>query len=225
MSEVRERQLLRFKRSWPRLFLGFGFVIVLAFVMVVLPVLWKRMKAGRILNEVRVEHWSSVNFEKAREISERYGGQPGILGRQNVPCSASSCRFDIAVSNFPMDYLRLAPKTGFHVSIHVRNNRVTAVSSDLLSTILGGSPPQLAPLGADVIEDIEQTDPSAPAFRLTLDTDSVSGASTINVALNALATAEERKAAYDFNLGCLTKLGGCKQAGDFLPRAAAMVSR
>jgi hypothetical protein len=193
--------------------------------MIVLPAFWKRMKAGRILNEVRAERWSSVNFEEAKEISERFGGRPGIFGRQGVPCSASSCRFDIAVSNFPMDYLHLAPKTGFYVSIHVQNNRVTAVSSDLLSITLGGSPPQPAPLGADVVEDIVQTDPSAPGFRPMLNTDSVAGASTTRVALNASATAEERRAAYDFNLGCLTKLGGCKRAEDFLPRAAGMVPR
>jgi len=193
--------------------------------MIVLPVWWKRTKAERILSEIRVEHWSSVNFEEAREISQRYGGHPGIFGRQNMPCSASSCRFDIAVSNFPLDYLHLAPKTGFYVSIHLKDDRVTAVSSDLLSTILSGSSFQPAPLGADVIEDIVQTDSSAPGFLSTLSTDSVSGASTINVALNASATREERQAAYDFNLGCLTKLSGCKQAGDFLPRAAGMVSR
>jgi hypothetical protein len=152
------------------------------------------MKAGRLLNVVRAERWSSVNFEKAKAISERYGGQPGIFGCQSVSCSANSCRFDIAVSNFPMDYLHLAPKTGFCVSINVQNDRVTAVSSDLFSIILGGSPLEPAPLGAHVVEDVVQTDPSAPGFRSTLNTDSVAGASTINVALNPSATAEERRA-------------------------------
>jgi hypothetical protein len=30
-------------------------VLVLAFLMIALPVFWKRMKAGRLLNEVRAE--------------------------------------------------------------------------------------------------------------------------------------------------------------------------
>ncbi|HUA14932.1 MAG TPA: hypothetical protein VMG31_06520 [Verrucomicrobiae bacterium] len=203
-----------------RLFLRLGFVLILAFLMVVLPVSWKHMKAGRILNEIRAERWSSVNFEKAKEISEKYGGHPGLFGREGLPCNADSCRFDIVVSNFPMDYLHLAPKTSFDVSIHVQSNRVTAVSSDLLSRILGGSPAGPAPLGADVVENIGQTDPSAPAFLWNINTDTVAGASTINVALNPSATAEQRRAAYNFNLGCLTKLGGCKSPGDFLPRRA-----
>lgn len=211
--------MLHLNKVQLRLFLWFGLVLVLAFLMVVLPVFRKRVEAGRILNEVRNERWSSVNFEKAREISERYGGHPGIFGRDNASCAASSCRFDIAVSNFPMDYLHLAPKTGFYVSIHLQNNRVTTISSDLLSTIIGGSPPQPAPLGATVVEDIGETGISAPGFRSAVSTDRVAGASTINVALNASATAAERRTAYDFNLSCLTKLGGCKYAGDFLPRA------
>jgi hypothetical protein len=190
--------------------------------MIALPVFWKRMKAGRLLNEVRAERWSSVNFEKAKEISERYGGHPGIFGRQGVPCSVNTCRFDIAVSNFPMNYLHLAPKTAFYVSLHLQMDRVTAVSSDLLSTVIGGSPPQPAPLGATVVEDIGET--ASPGFRSTLNTDAVAGASTISVALNASATSEERRTAYDFDLGCLTKLGGCKHAGDFLPRAVGMAN-
>ena len=193
--------------------------------MIVLPVSWKRMKAGRILNEVRVERWSSVNFEKAMEISERYGGHPGTWGRQSEPCSARSCRFDTAVSNSPMDYLHAAPTTGFYVSINVQNDRVTKVTSDLLSTILTGSPPESAPLGADVSEDIMQTHPAAPGFLSSLNTDRLDGGSTINAALTPSATAEERQAAYDFNLGCLTKLRGCKHAADFLPRVAGIALR
>ena len=221
MSEVREIKLQRLSR----LFLWSGFILVVAVLMTVLPVSWKRMKAGRILDVVTTERWSSVNFEKAKEISERYGGHPGVFGRRGLPCSENSCRFDIAVSNFPMDYLHLAPKTGFYVSINVQNDRVTAISSDLLSITLGGSPLEPAPLGAHVVEDLVKTDPSAPAFLSSLNTDNVAGASTINVALTPSATAEERQSAYDFNLGCLTKLGGCKRAGDFLPRAAGTAPR
>ncbi len=208
-----------------RLFLWLGFVLIVVFLVVVLSVSWKHIKAGRILNEIRNERWSSVNFEEAREISETYGGHPGVFGRHGIPCNADSCRFDIAVSNFPMDFLHLAPKTSFDVSIHVQSGRVTAVSSDLLSRILGGSPPEPAPLGANVVENIEQTDPSAPAFLWNINTDIVAGASTINVAINPSATAEQRRAAYDFNLSCLTKLGGCKDARDFLPRAVGMAQR
>ena len=202
------------------MFLWFVLVLVLALLMIILFVFWKRVKAERILNEVRNEHWASVNFERAREISERYRGHPGVFGRQGLPCNENSCRFDIAVSNFPMDYLHLAPKTGFYVSINIQNDRVTAVGCDLLSIILGGSPPEPAPLGAHVVEDIGET--AAPGFRSSLNTDAVAGAATINVALNASATAEERRTAYDFNLSCLTKLGGCKYAGDFLPQAVGM---
>lgn len=225
MPEVRSINLLSLKRDWFRLFLWSVFVVILAFCVVVLPVCWKRLKAGWILNELKTEHWSSVSFEKAQEISKRYGGRSGTFGRQGVPCRADSCRFDISVSNFPMDYLHLAPKTAFYVSIHVRNDRVTAVTSDLLSTILSGSPPESAPLGANVVEDIGPTGPSTPGFRSTLSMDNVAGASTINVTLNASATAEEKSAAYDFNLSCLTKIGGCKHAGEFLPQAAGIVRR
>src|SRR5208337_3651231 len=170
--------------------------------MIVLPAFWERMKAGRILNEVRVERWSSVNFEKAREISERYGGHPGVFGRQGMPCNADSCRFDIVVSNFPMDYLHLAPKTEFSASIAVHNNRITAVSPSLLSMIFVGSPPEPAPLGAVVSENFV-TDPSVPGFSAVRRSGDTPGGSVILIHVAASATADERQAAYDFNLDCL----------------------
>lgn len=212
--------MLQLRKFWLRFFLWSALTLVLVFLMIVLPVFWKRYKAGRLLNEVRVERWSSVNFKKAKEISERYGGHPGVFGRQGVPCNANGCRFDIVISNSPMNHLHLAPETAFSVSIHVQNDHVITVSSDLLSIILVGSPPQPAPLGAHVGEQIAHTVPSEPGFVWTHSANSVTGASTVNVALNASATAAQRREAYDFNLGCLTKFGGCKEPFDFLPRAS-----
>jgi hypothetical protein len=209
---------------WFRLFLWLASITLLTALFIVLPLVWKRIRAERILNAVRGEHWSSVDFVKAKGISERYGGHPGVFGRQDAPCNASSCRFDIVVSNSPMHFLHLAPKTALYVSIQVRDNRVTAVSADLLSTILGGiSEP--APLGAHVLEQIVPSEPSVPGLVSTVSVDDVAGGSTVNVALNGSASTEEREVAYDFNLGCLTKVRGCKHAEDFLPRAARTLTR
>jgi hypothetical protein len=208
-----------------RLFLLAGVVLALVVTTIATYLYGKRTKAEQILDEVRTERWSSLNFESAKEISQKYGGYPGTFARNDVPCTASSCRFDVSVTNFPLDYLHLAPKTGFYVSVRVKNNSVDAVSCSLLSVVTAGSPPQGAPLGAHVQDDIALMDPTVPGYISTFGTGAVPGGSTINVGITAAATPDEKRAAFDFNMACLTKLGGCKSARDFLPRAAGIVPR
>ena len=212
------------RKIWLRSLLWSGVVLSLAFIMVLLPVFWKRMKAEHILDRIRAEQWSSMSFEKVSEISEKYGGHPGAFGRRGVPCNADSCRFDIVVSNFPMDYLHLAPRTEFSVSIAVDNNHVTEVRPGLLSATFVGAPPELTPLGAVVSENFV-TAPSVLGFSAVRRSGDTPGGSIILVHLTASATAQQRQAAYDFNLGCMTKLMGCKHAEDFLPRAAEMATK
>ena len=222
MSEVSEVPLLVLRKFWFRFFMLAGLVIALAIITTAFVFCWKRTRAARLLDEVKTQHWSTMNFEKARAISERYGGHPGTFGRSGMPCIASSCRFDIEISNFPLDYLHLAPKTVFDVSIHVKDDSVDTVSAALLSVIALGSPPEQSPIGAHVGERMTQIDSAVPGYISTINVvdNALPEKSVIAIGLTPAATPYEKRAAYDFNLACLTKLGGCKSVREFLPSAA-----
>ena len=214
--------MIALRKLFFRFLLLIGLIIALTIITTALVLYWKRTRAVRLLNEVKTQHWSSVNFAKAKAISERYGGHPGTFGRSGMPCIPSGCRFDIEISNFPLDYLRVAPKTVFDVSIHVQDDSVDAVSTALLSIITLGSPPEQATIGAHVGEEIKQKNPTVPGYMATLNLvdNSLLEKSVIAVGLTPTATSGEQRAAYDFNLVCLTKFGGCKSVRDFLPIAA-----
>src|SRR6185312_6132139 len=203
-------------------FLLIGLIIVLTVITTAIVLSWKRMRAVRLLNEVKTQRWSTVNFARAKAISEGYGGHPGTFGRNGMPCIPSDCRFDIEISNFPLDYLRVAPKPVFDVSIHVQDGGVDAVSTSLLSIVTLGSPPEQAPIGAHVGEEIKQKNPTVPGYMATLNLvdNTLPEKSVIAVGLTPTATSDEKHAAYDFNMVCLTKFGGCKSVRDFLPIAA-----
>jgi hypothetical protein len=177
----------------------------------------------RLLAEVQDQRWATATFEDARNLSGKYGGHAVGHGL-NAPltpadypdgCNKARSRFNIEVSNTPLFQLHLAPRTGFFASLAVESNRVTRVAVGLMSQ--GKAKEEDIELIVDVADEFcypcyEGQQPYLRHF--SWDHNCPSG---LMIQLTSASTPAQRHSAYDLNLACLTKLGGCKDSRSFSP--------
>lgn len=186
-----------------------------------------RRKAKHLLAEIQDPRWTSATFEDARNLSARYGGHAVGHGLDapltpedyptNFGCNKSRCRFSIAIPNTPLFQLHLAPRTELWTSLKVENDRVTSVTVGLMS--------QKKEKGEDFDLAVDVTSefcypcyggqqPYSTQFGWDHRSNRPFG---LLVRLTPASTPAQRHSAYDLNLACLTKFGGCKDARSFLP--------
>ena len=170
---------------------------------------------GSVLQSVHVRRAAEAFLEESRHLdvgSSSYA-QVRYALRQfhryesaNEPCSPQKCQLQYRFDNIGMRILRLAPPTGFYFSFDFQNGRLTSKEAVLGQGIC------CAALVREVRFNAAETEgrsgyevvPNGAPYKVL-------------VTLDTRATAEERRISYQFNLSCLTALGGCGDAHQLLP--------
>jgi hypothetical protein len=170
---------------------------------------------GSILQSTHVRRQAELFLSKAQQLNVGSSSYEQVLNALQQfqryqylsgPCSSMQCELEYHFDNTGVRVLRLVPPTGFYFSFDFHNGLLTG---------------KKAVLGQDVccVALVRETrfDPGEragiPAYELI-----PNGAPyKVLVKLDTRATDEERRIAYQFNLGCLTTVGGCKDAHELLP--------
>lgn len=116
-------------------------------------------------------------------------------------------RVDFVFDNRWQHWLCFSPFTFAFGTVWVKNNMVDSYSTGLIAfRSFNGA--------IDVTESPRS---------VQSETFSVHRKNGLHVRLTAAATSEQRAAAYDFNLGCLTRLRGCGTIGEVAPRLSQLL--
>jgi hypothetical protein len=175
--------------------------IVCAVGMLVLAVLILRpvMIANSIRNELRTFQAGSFSSEQLANWAAKHGG--------STTCDGGRCEASVSVSNRPLNLLRLAPLTYFDASIVTNNGQLAQTSlriSDLrYATRPSGSTTQLLVKFAGTAEGGQ----SAPLERVAQEP--IGKAPAIVYVASSKSDPHARALAYDMNVWCLARVGGC----------------
>lgn len=172
---------------------------------------YSRHQAEALLTVIRGLDLRTSDLKIAQSLSSRFGGH--AVGE----CNVQTCRIDIEMPNTPLYQLHLARRTALGVTFFIRDDRVAQADVGLVCV-----PPRIEDNGFGVGVSVSQrscypcyegqktyfakmngTDPKRP--------------SQIIVILSAASTSQQRMRAYDINLGCLSKLGGCGNPLSMMP--------
>jgi hypothetical protein len=130
---------------------------------------------------------------------EKYGFEPCLAG--HVDCIGT-----IYVANTWLDRFYLARSSTFGARFVVTNNRLTNREFLMESHNVFHSE-----ASSFVFINEGMGGPGWPAFKAYRESNGV------GVNMTTEAAEDMRKAAYDFNFGCLVKIGGCQTDGEMLP--------
>jgi hypothetical protein len=197
-------------------------------------------RAERLLHDLNQLQVGKSTFEDARAMIARHGG--GVSPNDHLGCSPAHCTFWVALDHYPllmkvwgphisMDALyrvfQVLPRLGMEdwqagASVTVDEGIVTRLSCSVLARCSGGG------LLGRLIEEFSVT-PEYLKDRMRersyyvhwLNITTVGGGEGIHSVLTPRANADERARAYDYDLSCLTRVGGCTSLCQFAPLAFA----
>ncbi len=184
-----------------------------------------RRSAEGLLLEARELRVGDSNSVRVLQLAEKYHG--GI--RKGVECKPSNCAIDIEIRNRSLSRFHLAPPTSFAVSFFTSQGRSVQISFGMMSTILGptyylrrwfyGEAPSFT-FAAEVLDDLEKSEfhQSDEKYSALARRDYFQNRPEILIVhLTPKVDLKVRDKALAFNLSCLSKLGGCRDASEFLP--------
>jgi len=199
-----------------------------------------RRRAERLLQDVRQLQVGKSTFEDARALILRHHG--GVSTYDHTPCSPAHCTLDVTLKHFPFfielwgrfltpqmgDYLlRLLPALGLQdglggANVTVDRGIVTHLDYAVFvrgkgGEVLGRRASEFKEVPKYLQDGMGQRSYHVGWFNIT----TPGGGEGIDSTLTAQANTEERKRAYDFDFGCLTKSGGCTSLCQFAPTAFA----
>jgi hypothetical protein len=146
-----------------------------------------------------------VGVSSAQEVlAIIHGPSRKTEGFEECIAGHQDCYGDVAVRNRLLNLIGLAPDIGFGSILLIKNNVLISQNLKMVAIIDGND------LHAFARE--EQAGPGEPAFHLERNHNSLLG-----VVMTPAAGDEFRKRATDFNLRCLSKIGGCKTMEEMLP--------
>jgi hypothetical protein len=129
------------------------------------------------------------------------------------PCSAQDCTVTFQFHNSWLKTLHLAPGTVFGGDMVFRDGvlgtREFYLGQGRCCVAIVDEGRHLLPAAL--------ADPSSPNFSKKLWRGDSAEPLKVWMLLTPEASSEQRRLAYDFNLGCLSKLGGCKSGADLSP--------
>lgn len=200
-------------------------LLVLGASMIAVEAVQISRKAERLLAEAREIKVGESNSAQVLQLVKRYHGQ----ARKGVECTPSDCPYDIVITNRSLSRFRLAPYTDFAVSFVIGEGRTIHIDFGLMSQFKGptyysgrlvyGEATSFSFL-AQVVDDLEYSQhyASREKYSVAIKRDyEKNRPAVVSVYLTPSADAVTRDKALAFNLGCLSKLGGCRDAGEFLP--------
>jgi hypothetical protein len=229
--------------------MGLAAVAVLAISVEEVSALIYRRRAERLLHDLKQLQVGKSTFEDARAVILMYGGEAETY--DHSACSPAHCKFEVELRHdLPlirvwfrfmrnMSYesmfriVHVFPSLGVQdwwigATVTVDGGIITDVwydvgvrsSGDWASGrdwVLGRSVYEFAALPAYLQERMGQRSYSVRHYVIT----TLGGGEGIQSLLSSHANAEERTRAYDFDFGCLTKVGGCTSLCEFAPSAFA----
>jgi hypothetical protein len=165
-----------------------------------------KREAEAFLSELRSIQLGPAGYEQVQHLATRFRSH---VTQGTTTCTPGECSVSVSFENTWLRKLHLATWTNFGAILLVRNGRLYYVSAEM--TLY----PRERVLGAktDLLEEGQKRVPYSVVTKRWGDNQPWQAI----VQITPQATPTERKAAFSFNLGCLDKLGGCKDSSDLLP--------
>ncbi len=170
---------------------------------------------GSILQSIHVRSEAEALLERSRHLDVGSSSYEQVVSTlrpfhryqsSNESCSSGDCELEYRFDNTGMRTLRLVPPTSFYFSFGFHNGLLTSKKA-----ILGQGICCVARV-REVKFNPGEGDGN-PGYNLI-----PNGAPyKVLINLDTRATEEEKRIAYQFNLDCLTAVGGCKDAHQLLP--------
>lgn len=200
-SMVKIRPILHFGLTA----IGIGVLLVLG---AWLAAAHKTRVAAELLSAIKALPVGIASYEDAVLLKSRFQGVTG----QN--CGPEACSIAFIIDNRSMNRLGLAPPTRLTADLEVRNDRVTIIAVRL--GVQSGRNPgdefqaNLWELASGLSKDDFQLSFShgGPGFRQWRAT----------AHITPRASRAERDLAFNLNLSCLHKFGGCKDSEQIVPK-------
>jgi len=160
--------------------------------------------AKRCLHDVLMLRVGESSFQDVMRMARPYASH-----RLTYPpaCGPEECELTFTFQNKWPAKLRLAPLVGLMIKVVVSKGTMQSLGANLLEY----DDSQLM-FEARVSESSKEAMNVPEAFRFACP-----DPSGVFVSLTPNATMEERQRAFDFNLDCLSKLGGCNGASEYVP--------
>jgi len=162
-----------------------------------------RAEGDAFLSDVRGLRVGQSTYDDVLRIQTKYKSYSSVEGNR---CDRDLCDVDFLSGNKWLYELGLVPGAMFTGGVRVRGGVLTRISVGFLSA---------PPYGA-ATEEIP-ADPSVSPYEVHGRVYSSETYAFISVRITSAASEDERQKAYAYNLACLTKLGGCKNANEILP--------
>lgn len=194
---------------------GVVLLCAVAVALVSLSALLTRHSAQSFLDDLGKLRLGESTLEDTQKLATKYEAaateEENAVGDVDPNCSPEYCEFKFFFYNAWMKRLRLAPPTWLRAQVVVRMGRVDYKQVEL------SSGKGIAFYSAVVMEFLSLPRPFEDknyhvGRKLSSD---IKWRVIINMTPHA--SAKEREQAYAFNLSCLTRLGGCKDAAELLP--------
>ena len=164
-----------------------------------------RSQAEQFLAAVKNMTVGKTSFQEVLQVESLF---PANSSRSDT-CKPSSCTIYFSFGTGWLHKAGLMPPGRFGGGITIRDGAVSQIE-----LVLQSGPT----LSAAIKESAEST--STTPYRIEVRKASSGNAYySLTLILSSPAPEELRKNTYDFDMDCLTKLGGCKDARQMLPRA------
>ena len=178
---------------------------------------FSRVRAQHLLAALQTIRVGTTTFAEMQVLARQHHAH------LSQPCEASLCRFDFPlIENTVLAKTHLAPVTRFGGLVTVKNGKVSymTVGLDVTSRVRTIT-------SADVLVFPPGEQEAFPSGGAPFSIHTTWGGAfkqgesdkkwkTI-VTMTSNAVPELQRAAFDFNLSCLTRLGGCTDSGELLP--------
>lgn len=168
-----------------------------------------RARAVKLLRQMSAIQLNRTHFQQAQTLAAQFGGQAACVG--------DNCLFQF--QNVWLHRLHLAPLTEFTVML-VRGGSASDPGGGSIGAVdmamLVSAPEPAGPIASALVFERAGGRGDTP-FQASVTIASDGHAGRTVVVMTPAASPRERARARDFNLRCLTRLGGCKSSRELLP--------
>jgi hypothetical protein len=171
-----------------------------------------KVEAQHFLQDLKLVRAGPCPFSVVVNLSDKYHGVWSESTNHPPPCGGPASRIDFKFDNHWSHRILFAPYTMFWAGMTVNGNHVCNFEAGTAS--FGGPHEVLGP-SYDVWDYSKMISGFEGGGHFQVDP----GVPHASVLMDAEATAAQREIAFAFNLNCLTKLRGCRDAKEMNPEA------
>jgi hypothetical protein len=190
---------MRNKMRNNRVLLRFGIVLGLALIAGAAIVLYPVMVASSVLSDVRRMAGQSMSEAWLRQWAEEHRG--------SIRCDDSDCAAEVSVSNWLLSRLRLARPTLFATTVVLKGGKLTHVRLTL--TDLNYQARHKGATTSTVVDYTEARHPGSGPTTPKLIQEPVGKPPTVTYFVTPGAERHALALAYEINVWCLARIGGC----------------